>query len=238
MLRALSKIGGLALLIVVIGGGVLYWQGSDSDQQQISELKQKNEVLQQFVARLSAERRVAEMLVLDKSVGDNGIPRRTLLFVEYDRTGQAMDPRQFVVDGEMTHVDAMVIQFHRHFVGSGDALRGQSIALFTRIYGDRQNPADAARIDEPGKIPLLYRSTDPQLAAFEQELWSEFWQLADDPQAAASRGVRVAFGQGVWGPLEPDKLYTLTLDNAGGLTLQVEPLKAIYREALRQLGRN
>lgn len=238
MLRALSKIGGLSLLILVIGGGVLYWQSRDTAQQQIIELKQKNEVLQQFVARLSAERRVADVLVLDKSTTPQGVTRRTLLFVEYDRAGQAMDPRQFVVEGEMTHIDAMVIQFDRQYVGSGDALRGQSIALFTRIYGDRQNPADAPGIDEPGKIPLLYRSTDPRLAAFEQELWSEFWHLADNPERAAERGVRVAFGQGVWGPLERDKLYTLTLDHAGGLTLQVEPLKAIYREALRQAGRD
>jgi hypothetical protein len=238
MLRALTKLGGLTLLIVILGGGVLYWQTRDSAQQQISELKQKNEALQQFVARLSAERRVADVLVLDKDVSADGVTRRTLLFVEYDRSGQSMAPRQFVVEGDMTHIDAMVIQFDRQYVGSGDVLRGQSIALFTRIYGDRQNPADAPRIDEPGKIPLLYRSTDPQLAAFERQLWNEFWQLADNPQHAASRGVRVAFGQGVWGPLERDKLYTLTLDNAGGLTLQVEPLKAIYREALRQAGRD
>lgn len=230
MFSALTKLVGLATLIVVLGGGLLYWQTRSSTEQQIHELKQKNELLQQFVARLSGDRRVADLLVLEKSPGGT----RTLLFVEYDRAGQPLPPRQFVVEGEMTHIDAMVIQFERGYVSEGDPLRGQSIALFTRIYGDRQTPADAPRIDEPGRIPYLYRQSDPQVAAFEQQLWADFWGLAADPEAAAQRGVRVAFGQGVWGPLDLDKLYTISLDNAGGLTLQSEPLRPIYREALRR----
>ena len=35
-------------------------------------------------------------------------------------------------------------------------------------------------------------------------------------------------------PFERDKLYTITLESDGGLSLTSSPLKAIYREALRQ----
>ena len=48
------------------------------------------------------------------------------------------------------------------------------------------------------------------------------------------KGVRVAMGQGVWGMFEPDRLYTITLENDGGLSLTSEPLKGIYREALKK----
>ena len=41
-------------------------------------------------------------------------------------------------------------------------------------------------------------------------------------------------GQGVWGMFEPGKLYTITTEANGGLSLRSEPLKGIYREALKQ----
>ena len=45
----------------------------------------------------------------------------------------------------------MVIRFNQNFVTENDPLRGHSIALFTRIYGDKQTPANAYVIDQPGK---------------------------------------------------------------------------------------
>src|SRR5688500_19888587 len=50
-------------------------------------------------------------------------------------------------------------------------LRGHSVALFTKIYGDKQSPAEAQRIDEPGTIPSVYRGADPRVSKFELELW-------------------------------------------------------------------
>jgi hypothetical protein len=38
----------------------------------------------------------------------------------------------------------------------------------------------------------------------------------------------------VWGPFEADKLYTITVESNGGLNITNEPLKGIYREALKQ----
>jgi hypothetical protein len=157
----------------------------------------------------------------------------TLLFVEYDRNGNDLPPKSFVVRGRDVHIDAMVIIFDRALVKADDPLRGHSIALFTSIYGDHQEPAEAAHIDTPGGVPDIYRGADSHVTAFETALWSQFWELASDKQLRAQRGVRVAEGQGVWGPLEPDKLYTLTLDAGGGLNLTSEPLKGIYRAALR-----
>lgn len=233
MLSALGKLVGLTVMIVALGAGVWWINRTDSAQQRIVELEQRNEMLETFVERLAGDRRIAELLVLSTEVRD-GQTHRSLFFIEYDRAGNELPPRQFEVIGEHTHIDAMVIQFERGYVAEGDALRGKSIALFTRIFGDAQPAADAPRIDQPGRIPDLYRSTDPKQAAFEQELWNDFWQLADGSSLAASKGVRVAFGQSVWGPLAEDKLYTIELDNAGGLTMKSQPLKPIYREAIRR----
>jgi hypothetical protein len=143
-----------------------------------------------------------------------------------------LPPKVFTIEGKLAHVDAMVIKFDRHFVEEGDPIRGHSIALFTKIYGDKQSPASATSIDEKGKIPDVYRDADPKLASFEQDLWSNFWRLADDDVYRKEKGVRVAMGQGVWGMFEQDKLYRVTLESDGGLNLTSEPLRGIYREAM------
>ena len=76
----------------------------------------------------------------------------------------------------------MVIKFDRDFVDENDPLRGHSIALFTKIYGDKQRPRRRETIDAPGKIPDVYRGADPRRREFEQELWNNFWKLAEDPR--------------------------------------------------------
>lgn len=216
------------------GAGAYLALRTDPRDATIRQLQQRQDMLQRVVKNLSAERRVAEMLVLSRTTGADGVVRSEVLFVEHDRNGQPLPPRTFTLIGETAHVDAMVIRFQRGFVEEGDALRGQSVALFTRIYGDKQAPADGNKIDEPGQIPALYRTADPKVAQFERELWRDFWKLADDKQYAASKGVHVAFGQSVWGPFAEDKLYVVTLQSDAGLTLDSEPLRPIYREALRR----
>jgi hypothetical protein len=220
--------------MIVAGSAALYvYQDRFSASHNIARLQEEKKVLQQVVQRLSDETRVADVLVTDQKLVD-GVPHTTLLFVEYDRNGQPLPAKSFEVVGKQAHVDALVIKFDRHFVGEGDPLRGHSVALFQKLYGDHENPADAARIDEPGKIPDVYRGSDPRVSAFEMELWQNFWRLAEDAQYRAEKGVRVANGQGVWGPFEPDKLYTITLESGGGLNIQSEPLRGIYREAIKQ----
>ena len=41
-------------------------------------------------------------------------------------------------------------------------------------------------------------------------------------------------GYGLWGPMKLDRLYTITVEPMGNLTMTSEPIKGIYREALRQ----
>jgi hypothetical protein len=74
------------------------------------------------------------------------------------------------------------------------------------------------------------------VSKFDIELWRDFWKLAEDPRFRQEKGVRVANGQGLWGPFEADKLYTITIESDGGLNMASEPLKGIYREALKRKG--
>jgi hypothetical protein len=233
MFRWLGKIVGLGAVIVAGSFGIWFYQDRFSMRHEIQKLEEEKRVLTTVVQRLSDEKRVADAIVIDQKTV-NGVLHSTVLFVETDKAGSDLPPKSFQIEGEMAHIDALVIKFDRDFVKQGDSLRGHSIALFTRIYGDQQPPSSAYPIDEPGKIPDVYRGADPRVSEFELQLWKNFWKLADDPQYRAENGVRVANGQGVWGPFQPDKLYTITLESDGGLNITSEPLKGIYREALKR----
>ena len=236
MLRNVLKILGVASLVVTGSIAVMVYRDHSATARQLVRLEQEKQALQHVVERLSDERRVAELIVTEQKPGSGGEPLTTLLFVEYTKAGKSLPPRTFTIEGNVAHVDAMVIKFDRHFVAEGDPLRGRSIALFTRIYGDRQSPASAAPVDIPDTVPEIYRDADPQVTDLEHGLWQQFWRLTSDEQFRRERGVRVAMGQGVWGMFEPARLYTIALESDGGLSLTSEPMKGIYREALRLSG--
>src|SRR5688572_5580091 len=235
MLRALWKVTALTLLVLSGSLGLWIYQERFSASVQVARLERENQLLQKVVQRLGDEKRVAELLVTDQKPDSQGNLQTTLLFVEYTKGGEGLPPKVFVIDGKLAHVDAMVIKFDQHFVAEGDPLRGHTIALFTKIYGDKQAPATAMNIDEPGKVPDIYRDADPRVAEFEQDLWENFWRLAEDESFRKEKGVRVAMGQGVWGMFEKDKLYRITLESNGGLNLTSEPLRGIYREAMKKI---
>ena len=233
MLRSLAKLALLALLVIGGSVGIVYYRDHTDASRQISKLEQDKKQLQQVVQRLTSDRRVADVLVIDRPT-TGGISQTTLLLVEYAADGSPLPPKYFTIRGNVAHIDALVIKFERDLIARDDPLRGHSIALFTRLYGEDQAPADAYPIDPPGKIPDYYRGADPHTSSFEQDLWANFWKLAEDPAYAKSRGVRVANGQGVWGPFDFGKLYTLTLESDGGINITPSPVTGIYAELLKQ----
>src|SRR5438874_565999 len=232
MARTLTRLASMAALAVV-GAVILFaYRDQTGDHQKRVEAERKNEQLKQVIQRLAEERRVADVVVTEQKLVD-GKPRSALLFVEYARDGSPLPAKRFTIDGNVAYVDALVIKFDGKFVQQNDPLRGHSVALFTRVYGENQPPEKGFRIDEPNQVPDVYRGGDAYVSDFEKELWSNFWRLADDEAYRKDMGVRVAQGEAVWTKFSPDKLYTLTLETNGGLNITSSPLKGIYREALK-----
>ena len=233
MLRAITKLLSLATVLTIgLIGISLYREHTAADRHEAA-LESENAQLNRVVERLTDEQRIAEMLVTGQKTV-NGIPQTTLLFVEYARDHSTLPPRIFTIKCNQVHLDAMVIKFQHDFVKQGDHLRGHSIALFTRLYGNHQSPDDGSMIDIAGQVPGYYQGTDSQVSDYEVGLWKDFWKLAKDPVYRDKMGVRVSNGQGLWWPCEADLLYTITIESDGGLNVTCEPVKGIYREALRQ----
>jgi len=233
MLRAFAKIGGLLILVISGTVGLFWYTSHDRAERELRLALAKNEELKLIIERIGDESRVADVLVTDQKIV-NGVPETTLLFVETAKDGNTLPPKSFTVRGKMIHVSAEVIRFDEKFVREGDPLRGHSIALFSSIYGDQEKPADAKPIDLPGTIPDIYRDVDPRVSRFEMDLWQDFWKLFQDENYRKTKGVTATFGQDVWGPFEPNKLYRITLQANGSLSLTSAPVPPIYREAINQ----
>jgi hypothetical protein len=228
----IGKLVFFALIFFALVFAFEVYRAHHSVEAQLEVEKDRNAQLLSIVQRLSSETRVADILVTSQSTGADGKLSTELRFVEYDHQGNPLPARQFVISGQVIHIDALVVKFEGKFVEENDPLRGHSVALFSRIYGDHQSPDSAELIDQPGQIPPAYRGGNAQVSKFESQLWKDFWQLADDPAYRSSMGVRVAQGEGVYRPFQPGYLYTLTLETNGGLNITSEKLRGIFSDLI------
>jgi hypothetical protein len=235
MLRSTAKIVLLTVLVLSAAVATLHYRAGQSLESLLQREQERTAELKQIVSRLTSESRVADVIVTAQQVVEGRLAT-SIVFVEYTADGAPLPAKRFTIPGKMVHLEAMVIKFEGRFVAENDPLRGHSVALFTRLFGDAQAPADAFRIDPEGEVPRIYRKPDGTADSFERDLWRNFWRLADDAEYRNSMGVRVAQGEGIWRPFEPGRLYTITLEGNGGLNVHSEPLRGIYQEALKSRG--
>src|SRR5687767_117635 len=115
MTRQIVKIA--VLCILVAGGSVAVYRYEKSRsaeaklQADVKRLEQQRQHLQDFVSRLTSEKRVAEILVTDQTAASGHVASTTLMFVEYGRDGKQLPPKFFTIKGNCAHIDAMVIKF-------------------------------------------------------------------------------------------------------------------------------
>jgi hypothetical protein len=222
---ALAKWFGAGAVLASIGlitGGYLF----QADRRHKEELAKDNERLRRereelvaVVQRLRLERRVADVEVLEQQTDNAGqVLRTTLKLTEIGRDATPLPAQVFDIPGRVPHFDALVIKFQDNYVERGDPLRGASLALFRRVYGESQAPEDGYWLGRPGDVPDVYR-VSPTPSKLEVGLWNDFWQYATDPARAAVAGVRVAQGEAVYAPMTSGQCWRLTLEVDGGLNL-------------------
>jgi hypothetical protein len=189
------------------------------------EIEQKEARIRELeaaLALLKVDHRVARIEVLEQG----GEPPTTRLrFTELEPDGAPLGPaREATIDGNVVYVDALVLKFEDDYVERGDALRGTSLCLFRRLFGERQKPEDGVALDSPGQLPAAYSPGDApgEAGAYYADLWARFWDYANDPKLAREQGVRAAHGEAPFIELRPGKTYRLELRASGGLTIAAE----------------
>jgi len=188
--------------------------------------------------------------LLGRATGDADVIETTLLFAEVDEEGRTLSREYITIPGNVAFFDGLVVKFDMESVAKGHPLRGRSIALLRRVYSERQAPSEGFLLDDPNRPPAGYRLADARegveksendLSAearreMEMRVWSQFWNIANDPQRAEELGVRVAQGEAVYKPMKPGVLYELTIDAAGGLNLETKPLPEAVADVLAAAG--
>ncbi|HED65110.1 MAG TPA: hypothetical protein ENJ09_06085 [Planctomycetes bacterium] len=170
---------------------------------------------------LKVSRRIARFRVLSQE----DTPEGTLTRIEFTELGPDGDPigntRTITVHGSKVYLETWVVKFDDAFVEEGDPLRGTSICLFRRVFGEDDKPTDGTELDPVGEQPLVYageRAPDP----LHQDIWRRFWDLANDPDAASAMGLRAVHGEAPFIDARPGKTYRVELRASDGLTIRVE----------------
>lgn len=192
--------------------------------EELEEAQARVEELEVSMWLLKVNHRVARVEVLDQRADPErpGQLITTVRIHEIGTEGEPVGPEHEVeIQGKVLYVEGLVVKFEDDFVEGADLLRGTSVALFKRVFSENQPPSEGYAIDRPRMHPLPHRGDDiPD--PFYEELWERFWDYANDPDLAASKGVRAIHGEAPSIELRPGKSYRIELRASGGLTIKAE----------------
>jgi hypothetical protein len=197
----------------------------------IATLKDDVETKQRQIAQLEAalrllkvDHRIARLEVLGQQAdaADRARQTTTVRFAEIGPEGEPVgEPQEFTLDGTKAYIEASVIKFDDRYVEQGDALRGTSIVLFRRLFGEHQQPSEGFPLDASGSRPAAY-SRGSAASDFEQRLWRDFWDYANDAGKAQAAGVRAAHDEAPSIELRPGMTYRIELRASDGLSIRPE----------------
>lgn len=190
------------------------------------DLEEKEREIQRLataVQFLKVDHRIAEITVVSQQgSAETEDLTTTFSFVEVNEQGQTLEqPRAFTVNGDLIYLDAWVVKFSDEFVEVADPLRATSVCLFRRIFGENQPPLEGFVLDPVGSRPAAY-NTGGKMSELEEEIWAQFWEIANDPERAKQVGVRAAHGEAPSIKLLPGKRYKVQLRASGGLSVVPE----------------
>lgn len=209
-------IGLCAVVVVSAGVWISHWMG-------------EAHLLRQMVERLSAETRVAEVLVTKSELNEQtGKILTTIKFLEHDAKGKPLAPKYFTFQGNIIQFQSLVIRFEDRFVRAGDKLRGKSAYLFMKAFVLDGEKTQEFEITKPEEIPAGYKVSEAR-SEFETELWRDFWKYALDPKKREHAGIKNAQIEAPGSMFLPGSIYTLHIEHDGGLRIDARPIPEILK---------
>jgi hypothetical protein len=189
----------------------------------------KVEVLQQVVQRLSADSRVAEVLVTGVNYDEEAQKTfTTIKFVEYDVDGRPLPAKYFTFSGNVIQFQSLVIRFDDLHIQQGDPLKGKSAYIFWKVFmldGENTQEYDITSINA---VPSGYKLKGRD-SVYEHQIWQRFWDLALNADDAEAYGIKNAQIEAPGTLFIPGYLYTIRIEHDGGLRIDSERLPAILQ---------
>lgn len=208
--------------------GVLVF-GLFSFYQYTTRYEKENKTLKEIIQRLTAESRIAEVLVSDVSWDPLlNKPKTTIKFLEYDTQGHPLKPQYFTFFGNVIQFQSIVVRFDDFYVKNGDSLRGKSAYLFRKVFfldGANTQEYEITRVKE---IPEGYK-VDGSGNSYEVKFWTRFWEYALNPRLAKSNGIKNAQIEAPGTKFIPGMIYTIKIEHAGGMRIDASPIPNILK---------
>ena len=187
----------------------------------------ENHLLKKIIDRLTADSRVAEVIVTSvrrdlKTLKDY----TTIKFLEYDTKLNPLKPKYFTFSGNIIQFQSMVIRFDDYYVKKGDSLKGKSAYLFMKVFMLTDNGAEIYAITKVNEVPAGYEAVGVK-NIFEKNIWRKFWQYALDPKKAGKAGIKNAQIEAPGTKFVPGMIYTIRIEHDGGLRIDAKPVSPI-----------
>ena len=195
----------------------------DFEKQKVEHEKTQveNGRLKTSIQLLKVDRRLANVEVLETSTNDDGEPIMNVRFTEYDQFGDAIgSSKDFELRGDTMYVDCWVVKFGDKYVEQADALRSASLCVFKGIYGNLDGPEGSQSLDTNSveDFPSVY--SEDRKTAFEEQIWGDFWRLANDEDSQEELGIRAIHGQANYLRVQPGKTYEVNVRSSGAASLE------------------
>ena len=225
-IKEMRKIRILLNLLLLITVGVFIWQ---LGLRYITE----NRALRQVIERLQADSRIADVLVTEVAYNDQEDRLfTTIKFLEYDVSGEPLEPKYFTFAGNIIQFQSLVVRFDDIHIANKDVLRGKSAYLFWKVFMLDGPRTQEYEITEVNRIPLGYKIEGKRSSKFEERLWKKFWEYVLDPAEASRAGIKNAQIEAPGTIFVPGTLYTIKIEHDGGMRIDTAPLPDILRGEL------
>ncbi len=209
----------IGLFLFIIGKGA-YW---------VAKRLEENQILRKVIGRLSADSRIAEVLVTQSNFDEKTKKiETTIKFLEYDADSKPLPARYFTFQGNLIQFQALVIRFEDKLVQAGDKIRGKSAYLFLRAFMLDGRNTQVFDITPANQIPEGYKIPGAK-SDFEKKLWEEFWNYALDPKARERAKIKNAQIEAPGSMFLPGTIYTVRIEHAGGIRIDAQPVPEILK---------
>jgi hypothetical protein len=208
------------LIVLIIAGAIVFY---------FTKTYQENRLLLKIIERLSADSRIAEVLV--SGVKFDPLANKaytTIKFLEYDTKLNPLTAKYFTFSGNIIQFQSMVIRFDDFYIKKAHPLKGKSAYLFMKVFSLGDNGVEVFEINKINEVPAGYE-VEGAKNSFEKGLWQKFWQYALDPQKAKKIGIKNAQIEAPGTKFIPGLLYTIKIEHDGGMRIDVQSLSQILR---------
>ncbi|MDD4941485.1 MAG: hypothetical protein PHE65_06255 [Candidatus Omnitrophica bacterium] len=189
----------------------------------------ENRMLRAVIERLSADSRIADIVVTSVEADPaSGTTRTTIKFLEYDTQTQPLPAKYFTFSGNIIQFQSLVIRFDDTYVKAGHPLKGKSAYIFLKAFVLDDGKAESFDINRKYEIPSGYE-IEGVSKDFQRRLWRQFWDYALDPAAASRMGVKNAQLEAPGTRFVPGKLYSIKIEHDGGMRIDVQNLPLILK---------